>query len=219
MRTIKAATLVLDYTLYPRNNVDRHNVLSIKDAIAAGEHMPPAICDKRSTRVTDGFHRVIATLELDPEGTIDVVEKSYKNEQEMFLDAMRLNASHGAKLDSCDRTRCLLIAERLSIPVDSVAGALHVPIDRLGKLRNERTATTSAGLEVPLKRTFRHMADKRLNKRQIEVNERSSGMNQAFYVNQIIDMLESDLLDKSDESLLERLRHLHGLLDELLAAK
>jgi|LSQX01.2.fsa_nt_gb hypothetical protein len=219
MRTIKAASLVLDHNLYPRNNVDRHNVLSIKDALAAGETLPPVICDKRSKRVTDGFHRVIATLEMDPEGTIDVIEKAYKNEQEMFLDSMRLNASHGAKLDSCDRTRCLLIAERLSIPVDSVAGALHVPVDRLGKLRNERTATTSRGLEIPLKRTFRHMADKRLNKRQIEANERSSGMNQAFYVNQLIDMLESDLLDKSDEGLLERLRHLHGLLDELLAAK
>lgn len=218
MRRIKVASLVLDYNLYPRNNVDRHNVLSIKDAIASGATLPPIKVDQKSKRVVDGFHRAIAFKELDSEAEHDVIEQRYKTEADMFLDAMRLNSHHGVKLDSCDRVHCVLIAERLEIPIDQVAGALHVPVDRLGTLRTNRTAKTTGGLSIPIKRTFQHMAGSKLTKVQQEVNERSSGLNQTFYVNQLIDMLEHEMLDKSNANLLDRLARLQDLIAQVLAA-
>jgi len=218
MQTIKAAELVLDFDLYPRNNIDQHNVRCIMDAMELAIEMPPVIADRKTKRVVDGFHRVRAALKRDPDGTVTVIFKMYRTEAELFLDAMRYNAAHGARLDPCDRTRCLLISERLSIPIEAVAGALHVSEGKLGELRQTRTATTSAGLEIPLKRTIRHMAGRRLTKAQCQVNDRSSGMNQTFYANQLIDLIESNLLDKEDGKLLERLRKLHELLDWLLAA-
>jgi hypothetical protein len=103
------------------------------------------IIDQKSKRVVDGFHRVKAvTAVAGPEATIMVLEKRYRNEREIFLDAMRYNANHGAKLDSCDRTHCLLVAERLNIPRDDVAGALNMPTDKLSSLRVDRTATSGA---------------------------------------------------------------------------
>ncbi len=221
MRTIRVSEVVIDYTLYPRNNVDAHNVRGMMDAIKSSESLPPIRIDKASKRVIDGVHRLKAYLQLDDDDDfeIEVIEKTYKDEAAMFVDAMRLNASHGTKLDPCDRTHCLIVAERLKIPLDAVAGALHMPVDKLGNLRSTRTAKTPGGnLVVPLKRTMRHMAGRRLTKAQIAANERSSGMNQSFYVNQIIDLIESKLLDRKDEKLLQRLQHLHGLLDTLLAA-
>jgi len=220
MRTMKCAELVLDFDLYPRNNLDGHNIRAIADARKAGVELPPVIADKKSKRVVDGFHRVKERLQTGgPDAEIEVIEKTYRNEKEMFLDAMRYNAAHGARLDPCDRTRCTIIADRLRIPLDSVAGALNMPVDKLAGLKADRTARGNGqGLTVALKHTIRHMAGKKLTKRQREANDRSSGMNQAFYVNQIIDLIEADLLDKADEKLLERLRKLHGLLEELLAA-
>jgi len=216
MRKMKAALLVLDYNLYPRSNVDRHNVIMLKDAIATGSILPPVKVDKKSKRVTDGFHRTIAVLETNENGEIDVIECAYKNEREMFLDAMRLNAQHGAKLDPHDRNHCVLISERLKIPIELVAGALHMPTDKLANLRDTRTAKTAGGLSVPLKQTIKHMAGQKLTVAQQKANERSSGMNQVFYVNQLVDLIENDLLDKENEKLLERLRHLSGLLESLL---
>ena len=216
MRKMKAADILLDYTLHPRNNVDAHNVRSICDALEAGETMPPVIIERKSKRVVDGIHRVLAFLRRDPESVIDVIEKDYKNDGEMFLDAIKYNATHGARLDPCDRVHCVHTAERLHVPLDKVAGALHTSPEKLGDLRTYRTAIGSGGLHIPLKRTFQHMAGKRLNKAQVKVNERSSGMNQSFYANQLIDLIESELLDKQDEKLYERLRHLHGLLESLL---
>ena len=218
MRTIKAAEIVFDYTLYPRNNVDEYNVRCIMNAILAGEKLPPALIDKKSKRVVDGVHRIKAYLRLDEDAKIEVIERDFKDDAAIFLEAMRLNADHGAKLDSCDRTHCLVVAERLKIPRDAVAGALHMPEEKLGTLRNNRLAKTANGLSIPLKRTMQHMAGRRLTKMQMGANERSGGMNQVFYANQLIDLIEAELLDKEDEKLLERLRHLHGLLDSLLAA-
>jgi hypothetical protein len=219
MKKLKAAELVLDFDLYPRNNVDSHNVRGIVDALAAGVELPPVIIDKKSKRVADGFHRVRGHLQFfGDEAEILVIEKTYANDAALFLDAMRYNAAHGAKLDSCDKTHCVIIAERLRIPLDAVAGALHMPADRLGELRNTRTATASGGLVVSLKKTVRHFAGKRLNKRQVEANSKLSGMNQVMYANQLIELIEADMLDKEDENLLLRLRHLHELLSGVLVA-
>ena len=218
MKRVKAASVVLDFDLYPRNNVDAHNVRSIVDAILAGQEMPPVIIDRKSKRVVDGFHRVKAVLRADPEGELDVVEKAYRNDAAMFLDAMKYNATHGARLDPCDRTRCTIIAARLSIPLDAVAGALHMPIEKLGNLRDTRTARNGGGsLSIPLKRTIKHMGGRKLTKPQQAANEKLSGMNQAFYANQLILLIETKMIDPEDAKLFERLAVLAELLDGLLA--
>lgn len=216
MRTIKAAELVIDFDLYPRNNVDSHNVRTLIDALASGVELPPIIIDKKSKRVADGVHRTRAYLQhYGPDHPVEVIEKNYKNDAELFLDAMRYNGSHGAKLDPCDRTHCVIIGERLGLTIDAIAGALHMPTDKLGGLRESRTATAGT-LTVPLKRTFRHMAGRRLTKEQVAANERSSGMNPAFYANQLIDMIEAKMIELDDESLRERLSHLNQVLSNLL---
>jgi hypothetical protein len=217
MKTMKAVELVLDFDLYPRGNIDAHNVKNLCNALEAGAELPPIVIDKKSKRVIDGFHRRKAHLQtFGDDAEVAVVEKSYKDDAAMFLDAVRYNGAHGAKLDPFDRARCTIIAERLSIPLDAVAGALNMPVDKLAALHTTRTAKDSGGLTIPIKRTFRHMAGRKLNKRQESANERSSGMNQVFYANQLIDLIEAKLLDKDDEKLLERLLVLHGLLEELL---
>jgi len=217
MRSMKAAEVVLDFELYPRNNVDSHNVGTIIDAMVAGVELPPIIIDKKSKRVIDGFHRVKAHLRLlGDDARINVIEKSYKNEAAMFLDAMRYNASHGARLDPCDRTHCIIIAEKLGLTNDQIAGALNMKPDKLGALRADRMAT-SGGLNIALKRTVRHLAGQNLTERQNEANDKLSGMNQQFYANQLIELIESKMLDLSDAKLLERLRLLHDLLDGVLA--
>jgi hypothetical protein len=224
MKTMRAAEVVLDFDLYPRNNLDSSNVSNIAEAISAGIEVPPVVIDRKSKRCIDGFHRIKAMLRLHgEEAEITVVEKEYKTEREMFLDAMRYNSTHGAKLDSCDRTRCALIAERLHISADMTAKALNMTVTSLKHLRLTRTAETGPmrnKTEIPLKRTIAgNMAGKTLTKEQAEVNDRLSGMNQSFYANQLIMLIETDMLDTEDEKLMKRLEKLHGLLETVLAVK
>jgi hypothetical protein len=97
-----------------------------------------------------------------------------------------------------------------------MAGALNMPVDKLAGLRVSRTATTAGGLSIPLKRTIAHMAGRRLTKAQSQANDGLSGMNQSFYANQLISLIENGLLDKADEKLFERLTRLRELLDGVL---
>lgn len=208
---VLASELVFDFTLYPRVSVDAQHVAYIAEAMRAGASFPPVIVDKKSKRVIDGFHRIKAVLRLNPDGKIEVEWKSYRNEQEMFLEAVTLNAGHGRTLAMYDRTRCVVVAEALGIDPARIATALHLTVERITELLATRTATFGGG-PVPLKRTLLHMAGRRLTKAQEKAQEKLSGMNQVFYVNQLITLIDADLLDTENPVLMETLRKLYGLL-------
>lgn len=230
MITLKLAELVFDTTIYPRHNVDLFHVNEIRRAIKAKTEMPPIVAERRTHRVVDGFHRgkaYIAEYGLSHE--VEAVEKTYRNEKELFLDAIRYNASHGKNFDTHDKTHCIILAQQFGIDDGDLAGVLHVDPDYIGELRVDRTARVgklsadvvgkdgSARLTVPLKRTVKDFAGRVLTRRQEEANKKLSGMNQVFYANQLIELLESKMLTLDNDKLIDRLRHLHELLGGVLA--
>jgi hypothetical protein len=221
MRKMKVGELVFDFDLYPRGSVSTHHVAELVRALEAGAEFPPLVIDKKTKRIADGFHRGKSYLRhFGDAHEVDVIEKPYKNETELFLDAIRYNASHGLKMDTHDKAHCAILAAKLGIDDAMVAAAMHVDPKYIGDLRVDRSATTGKGdkIQVPIKRTIQHMAGRHLNKEQVAANDKLSGMNQQFYVNQVITLIESNLLDDSNEELMERLKVLHGLLDGILVA-
>lgn len=213
MRKMKAAEIVLDFSLYPRHQVDQHHVSSLVQALAAECELPPIVICRKSKRCVDGFHRTKAYLRHFGEGVeVYVAEKSYKSDQELFLDAMRYNAAHGRALSTFDKAHCAILAGNLGIDDSMVGDALHIDTAYVGELRVDRAAYSGA-LHVPIKRTIKHMAGKKLTKHQAEVNEKLSGMQQRFYVNQVAMLIESGLLDTNDEELMKDV----GKLGELIA--
>lgn len=218
MNECTVSELVLDFDLYPRNHIDTQHVAYMKEAAKTGCVFPPIVADQKSKRVTDGFHRTRMYEALyGADHKVEVLLKRYKTEGDMFLDACRYNATHGNALTTADRTRCTIIAARLEVDSAALAGSLHVPMETLERLRVDRTATSpnGKGVHVALKRTIKHKAGGSLTKEQVSANDKLSGMQQAFYVNQIITLIENDLLDTSDRNLLERLGILRGLLSKM----
>ena len=213
---LKVGELILDMELYPRGEIDGTRIGHLRDALNAGESLDPITADKTSKKVSDGFHRTKLYLrDFGGDYKVDVFLKDYATEAELLTDAARLNARHGKPLNRHDKVRCLLLAEKLGVPADEMAAALSMTVDAAGELRTERVGklkTNGREADVPLKRTFRHLAGKRLTKGQAEANRRSSGMNAVFYVNQVIDMLENDLLDPEDDRVIQRLTTLKELL-------
>jgi hypothetical protein len=223
MSKVKLSDLVLDFDLYPRSEIDSQHVRYMRMALQAGAAFPDILADKKSRRVIDGFHRYcMYRAENGEECEVNVTWKSYGSEAEMFLEAVRLNASHGRILTRFDRTHCILRAERFRIEPEQIATALSITCEAVGGLRADRVGHLRAvgnaeAVEIPLKRTIAHMAGKMLTKGQNEANDKLGGMNQAFYVNQVIVLIESHLLDEADENLMERLRRLAELLETVIA--
>lgn len=215
MKRHPISALVFDYELYPRGGVDSHHVGEIEAAIRAGAAMPPLVIDKASKRVADGFHRAKACARIYGEDhQIECVEKIYKSDAELFVDAMRYNASHGRALTQHDRAHCLLLAEKFAIDEATLANALNLTPERIGELRSTRIGAV-CGQPIALKKTISHMAGRELTPPQAAANEKLSGMNQLFYVNQLITLIESDLLDTSNEELMTGLGRLRDLIDSI----
>lgn len=214
MKTYKLSELVLDFDMYPRGGVDSHHVTEIVNAIEAGASMPPLVICKASKRIADGFHRWKGYRRIFGEDhEVQCIEKTYRDDAELFIDAMNYNAAHGRALTQHDKVHCLLLADKLKIEPEVVAGALRITTSRIGELRTDRIGKIGPR-QIPLKQTIRHMAGRRLNKKQAAANEKLSGMNQLFYVNQIMTLLDSDLIDRDNEDLIAGMARLADRLGE-----
>lgn len=223
MPKVKAATLIEDMDFYPRQTIDRTHISHMVDAMNSGMEMPVIIVDKKSKRVVDGIHRRRATLKIGgPDAEIEVMWKTYRTEGDLFLDAMAYNAKHGKNLNTWDRMKCFERAAELGIANKLVSRALNLEVKRLSEIIEDRSCfivenrNGKKKRNVPIKNTIRHMRGKQITKKQVEANEKLGGLNQMFYCNQIILLLEADLIDKENGPLIERLEHLYGALGKFV---
>lgn len=212
---LKADTLIRDYTLYPRAQIDDQHAREIKHAMDAGHEMPPILVDKASLRVVDGFHRLEAFLRKEgADQSISALVKEYESDAAIFEDAIRLNAAHGQALSTYDKTRAAVRGDELGLSRDQISVALNVTRERLDKFLVERVGMKG---EV-LKRTTAHLAGKTLTPAQVDFTKRAGGMDQLFYITQVTMLLESDSVDWDRDKVVEGLRTLGKVLDLALAA-
>jgi len=215
---VAAALLVEDLSVYPRFRVDDVYARRLAEAIRAGAKLPPVVADRASKRIVDGFHRRRAALIAHgPEAEVEVEWRDYRDERELFLDAVRLNAHHGRRLSSGEEVRCLILAEELGLQREVVAQELGLRREIAdGKLQRQ-VASGPLGRE-PLKPAVRHLAGEVMTERQAEVNRRLGGYHASYYASQLIMLLRSGAIDRSNEKLVQKLRELHEALEEFLLA-
>ena len=116
-----------------------------------------------------------------------------------------------------DRTHAIARAIKFEIPAKLIADVLHMSIERVTEFKSERTAKLEGTRQiVPLKRTVAHLAGGEISSEQAEVMPKLGGQAPGFYVHQLILLIDSDLLDGTDERLLADLRELRGKLSRYL---
>jgi hypothetical protein len=215
MKTYKLSELILDFDLYPRGKVDSQHATNMVISLEAGAELPPLVIEKKTKRIVDGFHRWRAYKQIyDLNFEVTCIEKTYKDDGDLFLDAMRYNSSHGRALTPHDMTGCIIKAKKFKLSDHLVGEALHLTTEKINGLRGARIGSVS-GRPIALKHTIQHMAGKKLTKKQACANKKLSGMEQLFYVNQLVALIENDLIDMSNANLLSGLDKLHGLLEKV----
>lgn len=228
-----AALLVEDTFLYPRERVDDFNTNQIAEAYQAGATIPPPVVARDGLLIIDGWHRKRAYQKVFGEDAkIEVEIRDYADRSEMFLDAVRLNAAHGNRLSTVDKKRCLILAEEFKVQEYRMWEVLHVRPETARKWSAAR-ATVAAkkdqvgagkkyrtpGLKrskrrlVPLKGSMEHLSGSTITVDQEHAMEKVGGLQQSYYVSQVVNLIEHDLLDRSNESLMEKLHYLRELLE------
>lgn len=196
LKTMKLTDLILDFDLYPRNDVSATHVTALVDASEAGEVIPPMVADAKSKRVTDGFHRYRMHERLGHE-TAEVELRDYATEAEMFADAVRLNASHGRSFDPFDRRRAVLKLADYGYTPEQIKAIVHMPASKLEGVARI-TATVPGGGVVVVKGGLRaELSGTRMNAAKRDLNESWSGMNPAYHARQLGDLLRAGVVPES----------------------
>lgn len=217
-RTVRLSDLVLDWSLYPRNEVDSTNRSRLKAAVQSGAVLPPIVVDDKSLRVVDGFHRYHVYRYLySPEQEIEVIARTYGSEKEMRADAIRSNVVHGKPLSPLDYAY-VISKFGGEFSTEEFAEIMQQPEDRIERIITERIGTSPKGEPVVLKRQMRSLAGKKLTAKQMDANEHASGIwSHVAVINQLIRLIESGVLDRTDALVMERLEKLHSLIHEVEA--
>lgn len=211
--TLPVAALVLDTTLFPRHEISRHNVRRIAEALRSGHSMPPVIVSDPEHVVVDGFHRVTAYEQVyGAQHPVPVELRAYNGDRAaMLADAISANVARGLDLTSWDHARCLELADQVGLDARRLAVLLRVRTTHLDNYRKGRMARTVDDRAVPLKRSLSHKLEELITPAVEAANEKLSGMQPVFHVDQLILLLENDLLPPGD-SLRQRLSRLGALI-------
>lgn len=214
--SLAIASLVEDFSLYPRHKVDDSHVSDLVRALQAGHTLPPIIVEAKSLRIVDGVHRRRAYLKAYGEEAVAVVEQRvYKNDAALFLDAVELNASHGRKLDRHDQTRIVLRLRELHVPDQQIAIRLHVPEPTVTQLAI-RVVMDSSGTPLPSKRGLEHLRGQTVTAEQIKTMDSVRSAEAGRLCLELTRLLDSNLVNLDDPAIVGRLTELSRAIQAAL---
>lgn len=218
MKKVALATLVEDFSLYPRNKVNDSHIGDLVRSVQGGAKLPPIVVDAASLRIVDGVHRRRAWLRVLGEEAAATVElRHYANDAELFLDAVALNSVHGQKLDRHDQTRIVLKLREFQISDEMIAVNLHVPVQEVETL-SVRVVFSNEGEAVPMKRGLEHLRGQKFTRAQLEAAGSVRSAEAGRLALELSRLLKNDLVNLEDEQIVVRLRELADALDEALKA-
>ncbi len=139
MEKLSLSEIKIDWDIYPRTDLNRDNTLRLIDSLSAGAEIPPPLIDLKTKTLVDGFHRYHAYLEKYGKSyCITVTSEDFKDKKEMLLRSARVNSIHGQPLSNQDKTKCIVIAEKMGLKIDRVAQSLSITKERVRKLYERR---------------------------------------------------------------------------------
>ncbi|HLC28337.1 MAG TPA: ParB/RepB/Spo0J family partition protein [Dehalococcoidia bacterium] len=192
VKELPIESLIEDFDLYPRTMVSGPHVARLRDALTARITTPPVIVDATSKRIVDGFHRVRAYKQLGRE-TIECEIRMYKNDAELFADAVRLNSGHGRPLGPYEIKKSVETLRRLGVGEKRIIEIVRAPKERIVEIVS-RFATSTSGHESAVKAAYESdLAGQEMTADQEVANRKLTGMNPTFHARQILIALRADM--------------------------
>lgn len=191
MSKLALEKIAIDETLYPRNGVSSINVSRLIHAIDSGAKLPPIIVEAGTYRLVDGRHRYEAYKHKELK-TIDAIEKVYKNEADLYADAVRLNVVHGEPLDLYTIRTAIIRLTSYGYSKEEISEVVRLPVEQITKAERN-FAHNEKGEPIALKGGLKHLAGQTLDTHQQEINRRYSGPKALFFVRQLLGMLGNNM--------------------------
>jgi ParB/Sulfiredoxin domain len=195
MMKIAITKIVIDESIYPRSGVSSVAVARLVSALKVGNHFPPLVIEAKTYRLVSGRHRYEAYLK-EGIASVDVEQKVYVSDADLFADAVRFNISHGLPLDQFSIKNAIIRLEQYGYERHQISEIVRLPPAEIEKI-TRGFASDEKGEPLALKGGLGHMRGKTLDPQQMEVNRHYSGGKAVFYVRQLIAMLENNMTPSS----------------------
>src|SRR5580765_6491751 len=122
--------IVIDEAIYPRSSVNDSNVSKLVLALNTGTVLPPITVEAKTFRLVDGRHRYEAYKKIGLK-TIEATAKVYKNEADLFADAVRNNIGHGLPLDGYTVRAAIIRLSEYGYTKEAISDVVRMPVAQL----------------------------------------------------------------------------------------
>jgi hypothetical protein len=195
-----------DETLRARAQLDPIAVGRLVDAYNAGARFPPLVIEARTRRLVDGWHRDAAYEALGV-ADIEVDRRTYRNQAELFADAVRLNVAHGQPLSGYDLRNAIARLAALGYERIALGELVRIPPPKIDEItRGFGHAPT--GEPIALKRGLAHLRGQQLSTGQIEAMRHYGGSAATFYARQLALLLDQDMWPRDNANFREAMDQL-----------
>lgn len=211
---VKISDLVEDEEIYPRLKVGWLTAYQYAQAMRAGSIFPPVMAGQFEGKLylIDGWHRVQAKKYLKEE-YIDAHVRKFDTKQDMFVESVKLNVTHGRPLSVQEKARIIHKLRDMNFELEQISKIVMVPLDKI-ELFQTRTIIGPDGKLVYMKSVVAKIGDE---EKALGVNMDSfSSRDVKHLLIQIIELLESNIYPFDDPDLKELTAKLYGLLQEKL---
>jgi len=133
VRVEKISDLTLDWSLYPRIEINHNEVvLSYAKALAAGCVFPTVKVGLFHGKkiIVDGVHRISAR-KLKKIEYVDCSELPFDNAAELFAEAVRLNSNHGKAFSKIEVKANIKKLKKFKFNVKDIETLTHVPASEI----------------------------------------------------------------------------------------
>lgn len=212
-RILKVEEVLVDKELYPRSTVNWHTAYQYSQSMEAGAEFPPikvALLNGKYFLI-DGAHRQEAHR-LNKKTHIQTLVFEGLSRKQIFLESINENIGHGKPFSAYDKTRMTLKLREFKLSDADISRIVQIPLGKLEKFVATRVTQAVNGSMVPLKKSVRHMSKGPVSTDFMTAQKNIQGQGQVELVNQVINLLEKQLLNLDNKTVIRRLRKLADLI-------
>ena len=229
---VKVSEIIFDEELYPRESYNWQTGYDYSQSMLAGAKFPPITLAlyRGKKYLVDGKHRLEA-IKLLKKDTINAVTHTGWSKEKIYKEAVKLNITHGRGLSPYEKRKIALKLMEMKCKNSEISKLIQVPENKLTSFVGERLVNSITGEEIDeesgskiakeigraiLKSGVKHFAGNTLGSgdfQEIQSTQKDFYMSsQMSLLNQLVELLEKDLLNRKDKRIMDLIRRIKKLL-------
>ena len=229
---VKISEVFFDEELYPRAQYDWHTGYVYSQSMQAGAVFPPIVLALNNGKkyLVDGKHRLEA-YKTNKINEVEAIIHTGWDKKRIYLEAVKANIAHGRGLSPYEKRKIALKLIEMKLSQSDISHLIQVPQDKLDNFIAQRLINTITGEEITgentekiskeigqaiLKSGIKHFAGQTFEPQEFQlvsrIQEPFSAGSQEKLLEELMDMLKNNLLDRKNPRIKQLLQEIKKLI-------